>query len=349
MTNNGRSQPELEELWKFAGQGLRASDFNSAMVHFYRGEVTRANMWRQRLDITTNWAVIVTGAALTFTFSDPDHTHAILLINTLLILLFLFMEARRYRYYELWTYRVRLMETNFYAGLLSPPFLPSSDWAERITDSLRNPRFPISLMEAFGRRYRRNYAPIFLILAISWIGKVYSRPDSADSILDFVQRAQIGPIPGVLVLAAGILFNGALIAIGLFTTGLRQSPGEVFAKPSNRFERLMTRFRHATWEALETDIPPLRRVEGSKQLAYVISDSAEEIGKALMQNLGRGVTLWNGTGLYSGGDHPILMCAMTEGQADQLRAVTARIDPNAFVVVTPVDDVRGHGFRPLEA
>src|SRR5437588_10372767 len=36
-------------------------EFNTAMAHFYRGEITRANTWRNRLDTTTNWAVLTTG------------------------------------------------------------------------------------------------------------------------------------------------------------------------------------------------------------------------------------------------------------------------------------------------
>jgi uncharacterized membrane protein len=58
-----KEAPHLEDLWQFAGHGLRSSDFNTAMVHFYRAEVSRSNTWRGRLDITTNWAVITTGAA----------------------------------------------------------------------------------------------------------------------------------------------------------------------------------------------------------------------------------------------------------------------------------------------
>lgn len=38
------------------------SAFNTAMVHFYRGEVQRSNTWRNRLDTTTNWAVLTGGA-----------------------------------------------------------------------------------------------------------------------------------------------------------------------------------------------------------------------------------------------------------------------------------------------
>ena len=42
------------------------------MVHFFRAEVHRANIWRQRLDTTTNWAVVTTGAAISFAFSEPQ-------------------------------------------------------------------------------------------------------------------------------------------------------------------------------------------------------------------------------------------------------------------------------------
>ena len=73
-----------------------------------------------RLDATTNWAVITTGAALTFAFGGAYNPPVVLLIVAVLVLLFLFIEARRYRYYELWTHRVRMMETHFFSNLLRP-------------------------------------------------------------------------------------------------------------------------------------------------------------------------------------------------------------------------------------
>src|SRR5262245_23146106 len=48
---------------------MSPSEFNTAMIHFYRGEVQRSNTWRNRLDTTTNWAVITAGATLSFVFS----------------------------------------------------------------------------------------------------------------------------------------------------------------------------------------------------------------------------------------------------------------------------------------
>ncbi|HEX6386779.1 MAG TPA: DUF2270 domain-containing protein [Anaerolineae bacterium] len=346
-TKSAPETPDLERLWQFAGQGLRSSDFNTAMVHLYRGEIARSNAWRARLDATTNWAVITTGAALTFAFGDRENPSAVLLIVTLLILLFLFIEARRYRYYELWTYRVRLMETNFFAALLSPPFLPKAEWAEKVSDSLNHPRFPISLLEAFGRRYRRNYAPIFLILAFSWIAKVYSHPDTVRTLAQFVERSRIGPLPGWLVLAIGVIFNGALVAIGIFTAGLREAKGEVLGEaPGMGF---VERLRHAAWEAFETDLPRLTRLDTRKQLAYVISDEVEAVSKALLTELGRGVTLINAKGMFTGKEHGVLMCVVEASQIRQLKKLVSQADPKAFVIVTSVQDVRGSGFRPLEA
>lgn len=350
MTNKQETTPQLEELWQFAGQGLRSNDFTAAMVHFYRGELGRSNAWRQRLDTTTNWAVITTGAALTFAFGDLNNTPTVILIDTLLVLLFLFIEARRYRYYELWTSRVRIMETNFFVGLLSPPFLPHTGWAEQLTQSLRHPQFPISLLEAFGRRYRRNYAWIFLILAFSWVGKVYVHPTAVSHLAQFLQRAAIGPFPGWLVVMVGFVFNGLLLLIGVFSIGLQESPGEVLPETPNVLHRLGQRLRQLTWETMDVDLPRWPPAEERKQLAYIISDQVEPVSQALMAELQRGVTLLHGQGMYTGAEHGVLMCALTQGQVPRCKQIVLTIDPKAVVIISPLAEVRGgNGFRPLEA
>jgi uncharacterized membrane protein len=347
--NDPSPDTDLEHVWEFAGQKLDSSNFTNAMVHFYRGEMTRSNTWRSRLDATTNWAVITTGAALTFVFSDIGRTASILLIDSFLVLLFLFIEARRYRYYELWTYRVRIMEKNFFMGLLSPPFMPHTDWADKISDSLRNPRFPIGLMEALGRRYRRNYAPIFLILAFSWVGKVYIHPTAAVGWVDFVTRASMGAMPGWFVLSAGFIFNGVLIVMGLFTTGLRQTDGEVFSETASWWNSFLQRMRHVTWDVFETDLPRMARFDTRKQLAYVISDKIEAVSQVLLKELGHGITMLGGKGMYTGKDHGVLLCAQEARNMRILKRLVNKVDPAAFIIITPVEDIRGTGFRPLEA
>ena len=327
------------------------SDFNTAMAHFYRGEVSRSNTWRTRLDATTNWAVVTTGAALTFVFGTVDHSPAVILILTWLVLLFLFIEARRCRYYELWSYRVRLLETNHFAPHLSAGSLERPGWAERLVESLHHPRFPITLLEAVGRRYRRNYAPLFLVLAASWIVKLVIHPTAITSWNAFLDRAAVGPAPGGVVVAAGVVFNALLIALGVLTVGLRESEGEVFGVAPKGFKRLGARIAAAMNEALEVDLATVRTPwsAGRKQLVFIISDQIQDVSRPLLEELDRGVTLLKGTGMFSGKEHGILMCVVAGRQVTRLKQLVYRNDEKAFVVVTGVHDVRGEGFRPLEA
>ncbi len=203
-----------------AARPLTPSEFNTALVHLYRGEVARANTWRTRLDGTTNWAVLTTGATLSFAFSSPTNTHVMILLNSLLIGFFLFIEARRYRYYDLWRARVRLMETEFFSGLLVPhPEREEGDnWRELLARDLLQPHFNMPLWEAMGRRLRRNYSWIFAVLVVSWMVKVMIHPSPTTDLQAILARAAIGTISGPVVLAVGVIFNAGLILLALATT-----------------------------------------------------------------------------------------------------------------------------------
>src|SRR4051812_5741761 len=192
-----------------AARPLTPSEFNTALVHLYRGEVARANTWRTRLDGTTNWAVLTTGATLSFAFSSPTNTHVMILLNSLLIWFFLLIEARRYRYYDLWRNRVRLMETEFFSGLLVPQRErnEADNWRELLAADLLQPHFNMTLWEAMSRRLRRNYSWIFVVLVVSWVIKVAIHPTTTSDPVVMLHRAAIGPISGELVLATGVVFN----------------------------------------------------------------------------------------------------------------------------------------------
>jgi uncharacterized membrane protein len=206
------------------------AEFNTAMVHFYRGEVQRANTWRNRLDTTTNWAVLTTGATLSFAFSSPTNPHFVILINTVLVGFFLFMEARRYRYYEIWSSRVRILETSYFTQVLVPEAVSDDAWMQILVDDLKTPHFTISEWEALGRRLRRNYLWIFVLLAACWNLKVYLHPVAAYNFNAFIDRATIGVIPGEVVFMVGVFFNAGLIAFAFFTIRLREATGEVLTE-----------------------------------------------------------------------------------------------------------------------
>jgi uncharacterized membrane protein len=216
-------------------QKLSPSEFNTAMVHFYRGEVQRSNVWRNRLDATTNWAVITTGATLSFVFSSPDNPPFVIPINSILVAIFMFMEARRYRYYEVWASRVRVLETGYFAPMLSHRTIaPDQEWADHLSADLISPHFTISEWEAVGRRLRSNYIWIFILLALSWSLKVYIHPYPAPTLAVFTQRAQVGLVPGELVIAVGFIFNALMFLIAIGTLRLKDASSEVL--PLDKFE-----------------------------------------------------------------------------------------------------------------
>lgn len=210
---------------------LSPGEFNTAMIHFYRGEVQRSNTWRNRLDTTTNWAVITAGATLSFVFSSPNNPHFVIPINSILVAIFLLMEARRYRYYEIWSSRVRILETGYFAQLLMPDSRPADEsWAEHLAADLTTPHFTITEWEAVGRRLRRNYLWIFALLALSWNLKVYLSPLPARDFNAFIDRATVGIVPGWIVFVIGIVFNAAVAVFAIGTVRLREATGEVLPK-----------------------------------------------------------------------------------------------------------------------
>ena len=326
---------------------MKMSEFNTAMVHFYRGEISRSNVWRARLDNTTNWAVVTTAAVLTFAFGSNTNSHVVILISMLLLWLFLVIEARRYRYYELWTLRVRLMETDFFAAQLGPPFAPHQEWATRLVSSLLNPEFPISFQEALGRRLRRNYIWLFLILGLAWVLKLMLHPSPAYSLRSFYEHAGIGFAAGEhIVLAVAAIF-GLLILIALLTSGLRASAGEVLP----RFEALrlsgdlLHNLANAASQVLPDDFPFLHRPD---HLAIIITAKPDEVSQQLLSFLKRGVTGLEGTGMYSHEARSVLLCAIAPAEVSRLQSLVYAVDENAFVVVNPTLEVWGGGFSQLQ-
>lgn len=337
-----------EAVWTFRGYKLRASEFNTAMVHFFRAEVQRANVWRSRLDTTTNWAVVTTGAALSFAFSQTESNHIVILLNMLLVTLFLSIEARRYRYYELWSYRVRLMETDFFGSMLVPPFHPSADWAETLAENLLHPDFPISNLEAFGRRLRRNYVLIYNVVALAWLAKLYLLPNTALSWQAFIDRASIGQIPGEWVLLGVLAFYLVLIAISLLTIGLQEASGEVLPRYGGLPDMLISSLAQGT--KASSSVRAWFRPSRHRQqlLTFIITDQARAVTERILKEMGRGVTSLAGTGMYTGQEHTVLLCALAVTEVPQLKALVGDVDPKAFVVVSPAQEVFGQGFVPLK-
>jgi uncharacterized membrane protein len=314
------------------------------MVHLFRAEIQRANVWRQRLDTTTNWAVVATGAAVTVAF-NPGGFHGVILLNILLVTLFLWTEARRYRYYELWSYRVRLMETDFYAAMLVPPFQPAPDWAESLAENLLHPHFPISLWEAFGRRLRRNYLWIYMILFLAWLTKIAVLPGMPADLPALFRRADMGALTGEVIFILLGAFYIYLVVVSFATRGLHQATGEVLPRYTT----------HLAQDLFSTERPTGPRAwfrssfRRQQLMALIITDQAQAVGEHILREMRRGVTALSGKGMYTGKEHTVLLCALTITEVGRLKAIVQQSDPNAFVIVSPAQEILGRGFQSFNS
>ena len=185
------------------------------IYHYYRAEVYRETNWRNRLDTTTNWSIVATGAILTFAFTNIYTSHTVILVNYIIIWFFLYIESRRFRYYWMLRERTRIIEKQ----LLTQIFLGKSKeidknkWREKLAKSLQNLSVSMSRLESVAWRFRRNYFPLFLIIFVSWLVKVQLNPFPAYTLEEYFSNASIWIFPGqaIFLLFLGSIFTAVFI------------------------------------------------------------------------------------------------------------------------------------------
>lgn len=199
----------------------QSTGLGSVMAHFYRGEMDRETTWRQRLDQTTNWAVTLLAAILAYAFSSADR-HIILLIGMVITVLFLGVEARRYRDYDVYRSRIRLIQENLFANALDPSAgVEHRDWRTQLSDDLRNPALKISMQEALAHRLRRIYFVLLLVLFLAWLFQITVFTSGQT----WRETAAIATIPGIAVVGVVVLLYVALLGVA-FWPRERQAKGE---------------------------------------------------------------------------------------------------------------------------
>lgn len=83
------------------------------------------------------------------------------------------------------------------------------------------------------------------------------------------------------------------------------------------------------------------------KVALILSDKAEEVRGEIYKLLGRGVTFLPAVGGMKGKSGQMLMCAVSDAQANTVRSLLAEIDPSAFVAVLRATEIWGEGFLKL--
>jgi uncharacterized membrane-anchored protein YitT (DUF2179 family) len=123
---------------------------------------------------------------------------------------------------------------------------------------------------------------------------------------------------GLVILLAGIVFNPekALYAlIGLFVTSKTIDIVQMGLNTSN--------------------------------VAYIISEETDKLREAILYDLDRGVTLLEGSGGYTGDERKVLMAVVSQSEVSKLKVLVKSVDPGAFVILCPANEVLGEGFKSV--
>ncbi|WP_462409616.1 YitT family protein [Neobacillus sp. Marseille-QA0830] len=94
-------------------------------------------------------------------------------------------------------------------------------------------------------------------------------------------------------------------------------------------------------KAIDTVVQGL---EESKSV-WIISDMAEEIGNAVNDRLGRGVTYLKGEGAFTGDHKKVVFSIISRLEESKLTTIVEEIDPSAFLAIADIAEVRGGNFK----
>ncbi len=190
---------------------------HAVLVHFYRAVVSHADVWRQRMDATTNWAAATTAAMVTFSFGDRAAPHVVLLLTLGFNMIFLLMESRRYQVYDLWRRRFRTLNQYLIAPVLAPMQGPDAAAIQenlaRVATDLGRTVPHLTLVDAVGYRLRRNYVYLIGVALVAWVTRLAFQPYVTAEWDDIVARAAIGTIPGSVIMTSVALFALACLLL----------------------------------------------------------------------------------------------------------------------------------------
>lgn len=76
----------------------------------------------------------------------------------------------------------------------------------------------------------------------------------------------------------------------------------------------------------------------------IVSEKHDEIRRAILSDIDRGVTLLHGQGGYAGKETELLLSIVSNYELPRVQQLARTIDPNCFMIISQVSEVWGRGF-----
>ena len=184
-----------------------------------------------------------------------------------------------------------------------------------------------------------------LILAYRSMGKVFFRNTliCSTAYAVFASIVPVPPAPIVEDMLTGCLLGGGLDLLGLYLAkkGAKVTIGRfnlafnavLFITCGVLFDltTLIYSVLNTIFNAMAID--RAHRQSVTVQVLIFTKEDRPELGRFIMDNLHRGITRWEGKGVYTGEATHILCVCMNKYEIDDLREALTQIDPKAFFIV----------------
>ena len=160
-------------------------------------------------------------------------------------------------------------------------------------------------------------------------GLVFSRNGSTGG-TDIITMVIRKKYPSFEIGAVNFYFNLIIVAIGALIFGLPQALYTLISMYIQGFtiDKVINGFT-------------------SKKLFLVLTDREKDIIDFVLKDMHRGITSLMAEGEFTGHKRKLLYVAVTTSQMISLRRKILNIDPNAFITIVDVSEVKGNGFQSI--
>src|SRR5207244_12277057 len=136
-------------------------------------------------------------AIITIAFSTREVPHIIFCVNRAIVWVLRWIEARRYRLYDAFRARVRMLEAHFLVPMvMENREMLQGEWKKLVCEDLILPCFKITKLEAIGRRLKRNYMFIFILILMAWLTKIFLNASAPiNDFVSFYHALRLGHCP----------------------------------------------------------------------------------------------------------------------------------------------------------
>lgn len=84
------------------------------------------------------------------------------------------------------------------------------------------------------------------------------------------------------------------------------------------------------------------------KLLFIVTSKYDDVTDAILSRIDRGVTILDAQGGFQRDDKKVLLCAVRPQQVHRTNVLVHEIDPNAFVIITTANTIKGRGFHAYD-